>query len=147
MKTTKVYIDVSEFRKWLKEINISQCAMSREMSGHKSSISNALTRGWMSNTLFNLVTLKYNGDPQRLKKKPEPTKTQLNPVAKPDAIGYATSINVYPNKVRFAVIFNGVEIFHAYSKVKGHKEVDLVQAISYAAHMCYKQAEQNDLEG
>lgn len=147
MKTTKVYIDVPEFRKWLKEINISQCAMSREMSGHESSISNALSRGWMSSTLFNLVTLKYNGDPQRLTKKPELSKMQVEPIVKLDAIGYATSINVYPNKVRFAIIFNGAEIFHAYSKVKGHKEVDLIQAISYAAHMCYKQAEQKELEG
>lgn len=32
-------------------------------------------------------------------------------------------------------------------RIKGKKEVDLIQAISYAAHMCYKQAEQKELEG
>lgn len=141
-----VKIDPAELKAWAKEIGKSQSEISLSLGRSRNCLGNAVYYGEMSATVFELLTLKYGVDPKRLMKKPEPPKTQPNPVAKPDAIGYATSINVYPNKVRFAITFNGVEIFHAYSKVKGNKEVDLIQAISYAAHMCYKLAEQDTLD-
>lgn len=43
-------------------------------------------------------------------------------------------------------ISRGREICKAYSKVKGTRELDLMQAISYAAHMMYKFAEQKELD-
>lgn len=133
-----VKIDPAELKAWVKETGKTQNEISISLGRAKNCLANAIYYGEMSATVFELLTLKYGVDPKRLMKKPEP-------VAKPEAIGYATSINVYPDKVRFAIAFNGVEIFHAYSKVKGNKEVDLIQAISYAAHMCYKLAEQDTL--
>lgn len=141
-----VKIDPVELKAWAKEIGKSQNEISLSLGRSKNYLANAIYYGKMSATVFELLTLKYDVDPKRLMKKPEPPKAQPKPVAKSDAIGYATSVNVYPNKVRFAITFNGVEIFHAYSKVKGNKEVDLIQAISYAAHMCYKLAEQGTLD-
>lgn len=41
--------------------------------------------------------------------------------------------------------FQGTEICKAASKVKGTRELDLMQAISYAAHMMYKFTEQKEL--
>ena len=141
-----VKIDPVELKAWVKETGKSQREISLSLGRSMSCLANAIYYGEMNSTAFELLTLKYGVDPKRLMKKPEPPKAQPTPVAKPDAIGYATSINVYPNKVRFAITFNGVEILHAYSKVKGNKEVDLIQAISYAAHMCYKLVEQDTLD-
>lgn len=141
-----VKIDPVELKAWAKEIGKSQNEISLSLGRAKNCLANAIYYGEMSATVFELLTLKYGVDPKRLMKKPEPPKAEPKPVAKPDAIGYDTSINVYSDKVRFAITFNGVEIFHAYSKVKGNKEVDLIQAISYAAHMCYKLAEQDILD-
>lgn len=49
-------------------------------------------------------------------------------------------------KVVLHMYFQGTEICKAYSKVKGTRELDLMQAISYAAHMMYKFAEQKELD-
>lgn len=139
-----VKIDPVELKAWAKEIGKSQNEISLSLGRSRNCLGNAIYYGEMNSTVFELLTLKYGVDPKRLMKKPEPPKAHPIP-SKLDAVGYATSINVYSDKVRFAITFNGVEIFHAYSKVKGNKEVDLIQAISYAAHMCYKLAEQDTL--
>lgn len=39
----------------------------------------------------------------------------------------------------------GIKIDGAYARINGDTETKLIQAISYAAHMCYKQAEQREL--
>lgn len=141
MKSIK--IDVNELRKWVKETGLSQAEISRSL-GSISIIGNAIQRGHISEPFFQLLILKYGISPERLKFK-EPAPKAVSTV-QPEK-GYATSVVVYPDKVRFAVAFDGDEIYHTYSRIKGKKEVDLIQAISYAAHMCYKQAEQKELEG
>lgn len=62
-------------------------------------------------------------------------------------LGWQTRIKVQPDKVCMMVYFNGMEVVQGWSKVKGDKELDLMQAISYAAHMCYKIVEQKKLGG
>ena len=59
---------------------------------------------------------------------------------------YSLSLQVHPDKVFLALYFNEQEMYHAYSKIKGTEEHDLVQAISYAAHMLYKMSEQEYLK-
>ncbi len=62
-------------------------------------------------------------------------------------LGWQTRIKVQPDKVCMMVYFNGMEVVQGWSKVKGDKELDLMQSISYAAHMCYKIVEQKKLGG
>ena len=45
------------------------------------------------------------------------------------------------------VYFNGVAVCEGHSRIKENKELALMQAISYAAHMCYKITEQKKLGG
>lgn len=52
-----------------------------------------------------------------------------------------------PDRVRVGISHNGEELYSAWSRVNGDTETNLMQAISYAAHMCYKKAEQKELEG
>lgn len=96
-------------------------------------------------------------------KKPEPApKPKPEPVHAPETaptgpktfipapsaeLGWQTRIKVQPDKVCMMVYFNGMEVVQGWSKVKGDKELDLMQAISYAAHMCYKIVEQKKLGG
>lgn len=134
----KIMINTSALRGWLKSNNLSQTEVSRSL-GSDSIIANTLSRGWMSDTFFQLLTLKYNIAPALLELKSGPAKAL--------SVGYSASIQVQPDKVLFAIDYNGEEIYHAYSKIKGDSELDLIQAISYAAHMCYKMAEQRELGG
>lgn len=59
---------------------------------------------------------------------------------------YTLGLDVSPEKVVLHMYFQGTEICKAYSKVKVTRELDLMQAISYAAHMMYKFAEQKELD-
>ena len=43
------------------------------------------------------------------------------------------------------LFFGDQELRSVYSRIKGDTELDLMQAISYAAHMLYKLAEQEAL--
>ena len=58
---------------------------------------------------------------------------------------YTLGLDVSPERVVLHMYFQGTEICKAASKVKGTRELDLMQAISYAAHMMYKFTEQKEL--
>ena len=60
-------------------------------------------------------------------------------------IGYHMDLQVFDTKLKLGLWFDEEEIVSCYSKIRGGSEFDLVQAISYAAHMLYKFAEQRDL--
>ena len=126
-------------KKWLQEESFSASFVSRELGFCGNYLSVCFFNGKMSSTAFDLMTRKFDVDPKRIiaKPKPEPVKS---------APGYTCSVSVKPDKVMFSVSFDGNEIHKAYARVKGQKELDLLQAISYAAHMVYKLAEQKELE-
>lgn len=65
-----------------------------------------------------------------------------------DAVNqYAAQIEVSKTKLHMTLLFGGRELYSTYSKIKGDSELDLMQAISYAAHLMYKLAEQEELKG
>lgn len=62
-------------------------------------------------------------------------------------VGWQTRIEVKPDRLCMKIYFNGVQQVEGFSRIKENKELALVQAISYAAHMCYKIVEQRKLGG
>lgn len=58
---------------------------------------------------------------------------------------YHTEIQVWPDLLRMVLFFGDQELRSVYSRIKGDTELDLMQAISYAAHMLYKLSEQEAL--
>lgn len=65
-----------------------------------------------------------------------------------DAVNkYAAQIEVSKTKLHMTLLFGGKELYSTYSRIKGDSELDLMQAISYAAHLMYKLAEQEELKG
>lgn len=65
-----------------------------------------------------------------------------------DTSGYSLSLKIYPNRVRLGLCRDGAELSFATSRIKPgrEEELNLYQAISYAAHMLYKLKEQEVLE-
>lgn len=65
-----------------------------------------------------------------------------------DAVNqYAAQIEVSKTKLHMTLLFGGKELYSTYSRIKGDSELDLMQGISYAAHLMYKLAEQEELKG
>ena len=59
---------------------------------------------------------------------------------------HGITLDVRKDKLRMALMFDGQELYSAWSRIKGDTELDLMQAISYAAHLMYKLAEQRELQ-
>lgn len=60
--------------------------------------------------------------------------------------GYSIRMNITPSVLTMTLFFGEEVVYIARAKIKGNRQIDLAQAISYAAHMIYKFAEQKHLE-
>lgn len=72
-----------------------------------------------------------------------------NQVPKPDDVidGYQVKLDIHPDRLKMSMTYQGETMYDAWSYIKGNTELDLIQAVSYAAHLIYKKAEQAELEG
>lgn len=84
--------------------------------------------------------------------KPEPPKPEPKPVQKEAVVapekGWSNTMNVNIGAmiVSMAVYKDGVKVAQGRAKIFDTTERGIMQAISYASHMCYKEAEQKELE-
>ena len=76
---------------------------------------------------------------------PDPVRPHGNEVSMNTESPWSIRLDVRPNKVRVEIDHLGSPLYAGWSWVKGDSEKDLLQAISYATHMCYKLAEQKSL--
>lgn len=148
-KTNMVEIDISATREAVYDSGKSLAVLSEEIGRCPSYLSYAVKNGRIPEYAFRrLCVLLGVSEGDLLKKQAvtPPQKAETEAVSGCETIGYSVKLNVYPKKVRFAVLFNGEEIMHAWSSIRGARELDLMQSISYAAHMCYKQKEMKVIE-
>lgn len=148
-KTNMVEIDISATREAVYDSGKTLALLSEEIGRCPSYLSFAVNSGRIPEYAFRrLCVLLGVSEGDLLKKQAvtPPQKAETEAVSGCETIGYSVKLNVYPKKVRFAVLFNGEEIIHAWSSIRGARELDLMQSISYAAHMCYKQKEMKVIE-
>lgn len=144
-----VEIDTSATREAVYDSGKTLAVLSEEIGRCPSYLSYAVNKGQIPEYAFRrLCVLLGVSEGDLLKKQAvtPPQKVEAEAVSGCETIGYSVKLDVYPKKVRFAVLFNGEEIMHAWSSIRGARELDLMQSISYAAHMCYKQKEMKVIE-
>lgn len=144
-----VEIDTSATREAVYDSGKTLAVLSEEIGRCPSYLSYAVNKGQIPEYAFRrLCVLLGVSEGDLLKKQAvtPPQKAESEAVSGCETIGYSVKLDVYPKKVRFAVLFNGEEIMHAWSSIRGARELDLMQSISYAAHMCYKQKEMKVIE-
>ena len=107
-------------------------------------LSAAIRRGVMSAAAIPLLAKELDVPREDLILHQEEQKTCC---AKDAVNQYAAQIEVSKTKLHMTLLFGGRELYSAYSRIKGDSELDLMQAISYAAHLMYKLAEQEELKG
>lgn len=148
-KTNMVEIDTSAAREAVYDSGKTLAVLSEEIGRCPSYLSYAVNKGRIPEYAFRrLCVLLGVSEGDMLKKQAvNPLqKAEVEAVSGCETIGYSVKLDVFPKKVRFAVLFNGEEIIHAWSSIRGARELDLMQSISYAAHMCYKQKEMKVIE-
>lgn len=141
-----VKIDPNKMRNVLRDRGLTQAEVSEAIGKSTNYISCCLCNREISTMALELIRIKYGISIKEIspEKKKEPEK---KPDEEDSPTGFSLSLLVRPDRVRVGISHNGEEIYSAWSVVKGDTEKNLIQAISYAAHMCYKKAEQRELEG
>ena len=144
-----VEIDIPATREAIDGSGKTMAALSEEIGRCPAYLSYTVKSGRLPAYAFRrLCVLLGVSEGDLLKKQAvtPPQKAEAEAVSGCETIGYSVKLDVSPKKVRFAVLFNGEEIMHAWSSIRGARELDLMQSISYAAHMCYKQKEMKVIE-
>ena len=129
-----------KFRNWCADNHRMFKEISQAMGHNDAYISKVVSAGEFPARQFQLfLTLFHENAATFLPDTRSPLKLADAP--------YSLTLDVKPDKVHVGVSFNGEEVYGAWAEIRGTREVDLVKSISYAAHMCYKIAEQKEFSG
>ena len=137
----QIKIDPDALREWEESRPESRKELAESIGRTTSVFSNAYARGEMNEVVL-LFLCKTFGLPEDAFLPKEKTV-----VVQGGASTYHLTLSVHPDRLRLGVSFGEEEMVYAWSKIFGDTELDLIKSISYAAHMCYKFAEQKTLKG
>lgn len=122
---------------------LSMKEVSHRIGRGDSYLSASIRRGMMSAAAIPLLAKELDIPQKDLILHQEEKKTCC---AKDAVNKYTAQIEVSKTKLHMTLLFGGKELYSTYSRIKGDSELDLMQAISYAAHLMYKLAEQEELK-
>lgn len=151
MSNVNVKIDVPALVAWLAAQPESQADLAARIGKGANFFSRLKRSGEMRLLTYNLFVKTFNlPDDAFIKKelKPEPfvAPVQNGNYPHEHEDGYWLRLKYSPTNCKVQIMFKDEVIIGAASKIKGNTELDFAQAISYAAHMCYKFLEQKELE-
>lgn len=135
----QININSEAMKQWLQENNITAREVSERIGRSSGYMSKCIKEGHILDCAYRLLTDTYML-PYNMFIQPDEA-----PVPKA-ADNYAVSMAMAPGRIRFSITSDGNEIYYANAFIKGDTELDVMQAISYAAHLCYKFAQRDNLE-
>lgn len=147
MKAKMVSINTEAVKRALEASGKTARNASLSMGRSESYLFAAMKNGKITQAMLPVLAAALDVPQKRLLRE-EPAKPQEAPKELPEEVpaGYWTSIDVKPEVLHMTLMFGTEQVYSVYSKIKGNTELDLMQAISYAAHMMYKLAEQEVLK-
>lgn len=144
MKSSYVKINAEAIRRHCVTSGCTMADLARRMGRTQSYFSNVLSRGTISASAYPLLVSVAGVDPDAFLARETPPKTEAQHAPQPGG-RYSLTLQTKPDRIRLALCDSGKEISYAWSKLRGSSELDLTQAISYAAHLIYKFSEQRTL--
>lgn len=140
-----VDIDKESLVGLLKEKGVSLAQASMKIGYSSTYLTKAVSTGKIREAAVQLLEMTYGISRKDFQRKDPPVSLARSDPSR-SGIGYTVDLKIMPDKLCFTVKFNGEEVIHSWCKIRGKRELDLFQAISYAAHMCYKFIEQKKLQ-
>lgn len=128
-----ISINGKELRDFLKSNDLSLSQLSAFMNRSPSYISFVIRTGTMSDVAYDVMCKKLGVAPGTFR-------DQIDP-----APMYRLSLTYSDSKVLVQLMRGEEVVSGAWAIVKEQSELGFIQAISYAAHMMYKFAQQDDL--
>lgn len=125
----------------LEKSGLSAIEVSRRMGRCNNYVTSTLKKGAMPTAALSVFCDMLGISTDDLTKAP-PSPS----VSRPAYQSHGITLDVRKDKLRMALTFGDQELYAAWSRIKGDTELDLLQAVSYAAHLMYKLAEQQALQ-
>lgn len=146
-----VKIDVEALERWLSAQPETQRALAGKLGRGATYFSDIKRKGTMRLLNYNFFIKTFGlSDGTFIKKEhtPEPfvAPSQSSRTPREHEDGYWLNLRYSPTSVKVQVMYKDESIIGAVAKIKDNTQLDFVQAISYASHMCYKFLEQKELE-
>lgn len=135
----RIKVDIPAIKEYLRENGMTQVDVCRRIGRSPNFLCSCT--GDMAEYTYDLLIQVLGVEDGAFQKKEKAAPQEVN---RGDEL-YTLGLDVSPERVILRMYFQGTEICNAAAKVKGTRELDLMQAISYAAHMMYKFTEQNEL--
>ena len=135
----RIKVDIPAIKKHIREHGMTQSDVCRRI-GRSSNFLCSCT-GDMADYTYDLLIRELGAENGAFQKKEKAAPKEVNRGGELDTLG----LDVSPERVVLHMYFQGTEICKAAAKVKCTLVFDLMQAISYAAHMMYKFTEQKEL--
>lgn len=141
-----VNIDKDALRAYVKENGFTLDDLSIRIGRSHAYLSCALKVGNMKGYIYSLL-MKTLGLPEGtfLAVKKEPVAEDEYQDERID--GYEIQMSVFPDRLKMTMTYQKEKMYESWAIIKGNTELDLMQAVSYSAHMLYKKAEQEFLQG
>ena len=144
--TNYVKIDSNKIKALAKEKGISIQKMSVSLGRSHEYLRVVMHRGTMHFQSLYLLCKLYKVKRKDVTPDPKPVITDPPTPSKGESdIDCAVKMSVHGDRVRLTLMVNGQDDLVASAYIKGDGFLDLVKSFSYAAHMCYKLAEQREL--
>ena len=139
----KIPLDQVKFRRWMKAHRLTATSISLETGRAPGYISRCLCQKELPVTQLKIMESMYGLQAADI----APDKMLPVTAEKNNAdLQYSVKAEVGDRVVRFYIMLGDELVQSAWSKIKDDSELSVIQAISYAAHMCYKLQEQKELE-
>nr|DAU35991.1 MAG TPA: SOS-response transcriptional repressor [Caudoviricetes sp.] len=145
MNSAYVKINAEAIRRHCVASGYTMADLARRMGRTQSYFSNCLSRGSISASAYPLLVEVAGVDPAAFLARETPPKTEAQHAPPQPGGRYSLTLQTKPDRIRLALCDGAKEISYAWSKLRGSSELDLAQAISYAAHLIYKFSEQRTL--
>ena len=139
-KVNMVKFDPEKMRKWLKDHKLTATEVSLASGRGPRYMAVAEHRGYMSQSQALAMHALYGFELADVQPDPEPEETPE------DDSEYQVRVKLLPDRLCVTILRGGRVYEHAWSNRKSLSGIDTLQAISYAAHMCYKFRQQTELE-
>lgn len=144
MKSAYVKINSEAIRRHCVANGCTMADLARRMGRTQSYFSNCLARGSISASAYPLLVSVAGVEHDAFLARETPPKTEAQNAPQPGG-RYSLTLQTKPDRIRLALCDGDRETYYAWSKLRGSSELDLAQAISYAAHLIYKFSEQSTL--
>ena len=136
----RVRVDIPAVKKYIRDNGMTQADICKRIGRSPNFLCSST--GDMADYTYELLISALGVERDFFKKKESPKQQE----AHRGGDLYTLGLEVSPDVVVLKMYFQWTEICRAASRVKGTRELDLMQAVSYAAHMMYKFTEQKELD-